>query len=73
MIRSLSNNKKCTIPRCTNQSITLFVVSGCHLTTTESAIFQLLQSADHPQFKAIGNLIKEDKRFPNEFEEDNVV
>eukprot|EP01119_Soliformovum_irregulare_P011224 TRINITY_DN2795_c0_g2_i1.p1 TRINITY_DN2795_c0_g2~~TRINITY_DN2795_c0_g2_i1.p1 ORF type:complete len:219 (+),score=30.14 TRINITY_DN2795_c0_g2_i1:20-676(+) len=32
--------------------------SGAFLTTTESVILQLLQSADHPQFKEIQNLLK---------------
>ena len=32
--------------------------SGAVMTTTESAIFELMGSADHPNFKAISSLIK---------------
>lgn len=32
--------------------------SGAVLTTTEAVLFQLLRSKDHPQFKAVQNLIK---------------
>jgi nicotinamidase-related amidase len=34
---------------------------GATVTTTESAIFEWTESADHPQFKTISNLIKERK------------
>ncbi len=33
--------------------------SGAYLTTCESLIFQLMADAQHPQFKALQQLIKE--------------
>jgi len=41
--------------------------SGAFLTTAQSAIFMLLNSADHPNFKPISKLIVENMKFPNEF------
>ncbi|RKP02591.1 hypothetical protein CXG81DRAFT_24733 [Caulochytrium protostelioides] len=32
--------------------------AGCLLTTTETLIFQLVQTAEHPQFKDMNNIIK---------------
>ncbi len=33
--------------------------AGAHLTTTESVLFELIRSKDHPSFKAISNAVKE--------------
>jgi hypothetical protein len=33
-------------------------VEGVDVTTTEMALFELLKTADHPQFKQITKLIK---------------
>ena len=31
---------------------------GIHLTTSENILFQLIQSKNHPQFRAISTLVK---------------
>lgn len=41
--------------------------AGAHLTTAQSAIFMLLESADNPKFKTISGLVKEHAQLPNEF------
>jgi hypothetical protein len=43
--------------------------AGAFLTTAQSAVFMLLRSADHPNFKAISALVKEHAALPNEFED----
>jgi isochorismate hydrolase len=43
--------------------------AGAFLTTAQSAVFMLLGSADHPNFKAISTLVKEHASLPNEFED----
>lgn len=44
--------------------------AGCRISTTESLIFQLLGSADHPHFRTISGLIKDDSKQLNEFATD---
>jgi nicotinamidase-related amidase len=39
-------------------AITRMTAAGARLTTTEMALFELLKTADHPQFKPIAKLIK---------------
>jgi len=39
-------------------AITKMTAAGAKLTTTEMALFELLKTADHPQFKQIAKLIK---------------
>lgn len=41
--------------------------AGCFLTTAQSAAFMLMQSADHPNFKAVSKLTVEHMKLPNEF------
>eukprot|EP00814_Leptocylindrus_danicus_P011587 CAMPEP_0116021242 /NCGR_PEP_ID=MMETSP0321-20121206/10268_1 /TAXON_ID=163516 /ORGANISM="Leptocylindrus danicus var. danicus, Strain B650" /LENGTH=208 /DNA_ID=CAMNT_0003492071 /DNA_START=18 /DNA_END=644 /DNA_ORIENTATION=- len=41
--------------------------SGVYLTTAQSALFMLLQSAEHPNFKEISKLVVEHSKLPNEF------
>jgi len=41
--------------------------AGAYLTTAQSLTFQLLQTADHPKFKAISQLIKHHAQLENEF------
>jgi hypothetical protein len=41
--------------------------SGAFITTSESAIFMLTQSADHAKFKAISGLVKEHAKNENPF------
>lgn len=43
--------------------------AGAFLTTAQSAAFMLMQSADHPQFKAFSQLTMEHMKKPNEFNE----
>eukprot|EP01041_Mallomonas_annulata_P000863 gene863-1684_t len=45
--------------------------SGAVLTTAESAIFQLLNTADHPHFRTISGLVKDHNLLPNEFASDS--
>jgi len=42
---------------------------GAYLTTAQSAAFMLMQSADHPNFKAVSKLVIEHIKKPNEFNE----
>lgn len=41
--------------------------SGCVMTTAQSMVFELMRSADHPDFKTISNIIK--VTGPEEFKE----
>mmetsp|Transcript_13153 Transcript_13153/g.19343 ORF Transcript_13153/g.19343 Transcript_13153/m.19343 type:complete len:224 (+) Transcript_13153:52-723(+) len=41
--------------------------AGAWLTTAQSAAFMLMQSADHPNFKAVSKLTVEHMKLPNEF------
>jgi len=43
--------------------------AGAYLTTAQSAIFMLMESADHPNFKKISALVKEHALLPNEFDD----
>lgn len=43
--------------------------AGAWLTTAQSAAFMLMQSADHPNFKAVSKLTVEHMKLPNEFNE----
>lgn len=43
------------------------VNSGAYLTTAQSAVFMLMQSADHPNFKAVSKLVVDHMKLPNEF------
>ncbi len=45
---------------------------GAYLTTAQSAVFMLMQSADHPNFKAISQLTVAHMKNDNEFNEDIV-
>jgi hypothetical protein len=44
--------------------------AGATLTTAESILFDLMKTADFPQFKAISSLLKASNSGRNEFEED---
>jgi hypothetical protein len=41
--------------------------AGAVLTTAESLLFELIRDSEHPQFKAISNLLKGSNIFPLEF------
>lgn len=41
--------------------------AGAYLTTAQSAIFMLMQSAKHPNFKQVSKLVVEHMKLPNEF------
>mmetsp|Transcript_41596 Transcript_41596/g.61006 ORF Transcript_41596/g.61006 Transcript_41596/m.61006 type:complete len:209 (-) Transcript_41596:488-1114(-) len=41
--------------------------AGAYLTTAQSAVFMLLKSADHPNFKAVSKLVKDHAALSNEF------
>eukprot|EP00540_Astrosyne_radiata_P003279 CAMPEP_0116846740 /NCGR_PEP_ID=MMETSP0418-20121206/14015_1 /TAXON_ID=1158023 /ORGANISM="Astrosyne radiata, Strain 13vi08-1A" /LENGTH=111 /DNA_ID=CAMNT_0004478045 /DNA_START=206 /DNA_END=537 /DNA_ORIENTATION=+ len=41
--------------------------AGAYLTTAQSAAFMLMQTADHPNFKAVSKLTVEHMKKPNEF------
>merc|ERR1712232_1359958 len=41
--------------------------AGAWLTTAQSAAFMLMQSADHPNFKAVSKLTVDHMKLPNEF------
>jgi len=41
--------------------------AGAFLTTAQSAAFMLMQTADHPNFKAVSKLTVEHMKLPNEF------
>ena len=41
--------------------------SGAYLTTAQSAAFMLMQSANHPNFKAVSKLTVQHMKLPNEF------
>ena len=43
--------------------------AGAYLTTAQSAAFMLMQSADHPNFKAVSKLTVDHMKLPNEFSE----
>ena len=43
--------------------------AGAFLTTAQSAAFMLMQSADHPNFKAVSKLTVEHMKLPNAFNE----
>jgi nicotinamidase-related amidase len=43
--------------------------AGAFLTTAQSAAFMLMQSAEHPNFKAVSKLTVEHMKLPNEFNE----
>jgi len=47
--------------------------AGVIMTTAESAIFDLLESADHPKFKQISSLVKASNQAPNEFAADSSI
>jgi hypothetical protein len=40
---------------------------GAHLTTSESALFEMLGTSTHPLFKQSSALLKEVSALPNEF------
>ena len=41
--------------------------NGIYLTTAQSVVFMLLQSADHPKFKVVSGLVKDHMTLKNEF------
>lgn len=43
------------------------VNAGAYITTAQSAVFMLMQSAEHPKFKAISKLVVDHMKLPNEF------
>ena len=43
--------------------------AGAYLTTAQSIVFMLMQSADHPQFKTVSKLTVEHMKLANEFNE----
>ena len=43
--------------------------AGAYLTTAQSAVYMLMQSADHPSFKEISKLTVAHMKLPNEFNE----
>jgi len=45
-------------------------VPGCFLTTAQSLIFMLMESAEHPSFKLISKMVVENSKLPNEFNDD---
>ena len=47
--------------------------AGAVLTTAESAIFDLMNSADHPNFKAISGLVKASNDGIHEFARDSTI
>ena len=44
---------------------------GVILTTSESAVFELMRTADHPNFRTIQRLLKEVNEMDNEFASSN--
>ena len=52
-------------------SFLTIISSGVIITTSESALFDLMRSADHPNFKAISAAVKETNLLDDEFK-DNV-
>ena len=47
--------------------------AGAILTTTESALFDIMKSADHPKFKAISSLVKRHNEAIYEFKDDDTL
>ncbi|KAG7367006.1 isochorismatase hydrolase [Nitzschia inconspicua] len=47
--------------------------AGAFLTTAQSAVFMLMQSADHANFKAVSKLTVEHMKLPNEFNDISTV
>lgn len=43
---------------------------GVHVRTTESVLFQLLQTSENPHFKSVLKILKETNLRPNEFAND---
>ena len=43
--------------------------AGAYLTTAQSAVYMLMQSADHPKFKDVSKLTVAHMKLPNEFNE----
>jgi len=43
------------------------VNAGAYITTAQSAVFMLMQSAEHPNFKAVSKLVVDHMKLPNEF------
>ena len=41
--------------------------AGVHMTTVESCVMELMQTAKHPKFKLIAGLLKEHNSLPNGF------
>jgi len=41
--------------------------AGAYLTSAQSLAFMLMQSADHPNFKAVSKLVVQNAKLPNEF------
>ena len=47
--------------------------SGVTLTTSESVVFDLMKTADHPKFKEISTLLKYHNQEYNEFANDEML
>jgi len=47
--------------------------AGATLTTSESAVFDLLRDANHPKFKTISGMLKLANEAPNEFASDGIA
>ena len=61
--------------RCHDRTVALERLKsmGAHLTTSESAMFELLKTSSHPLFKQSSALLKEVNALPNEFSSTDTI